>query len=194
MTSNPSLFCRSRICPSRFWGNALWMAVFAVALLVAPLARADISRFVGSYVGSADVIGADGSARARDMSVEISEIKDGFRVSWTSTTYRQDGSAKEKSYTIDFEPSPREGVFAAAMKRNVFGHNTQLDPMKGEPYVWGRIDGDKLSVYSMFVTEDGGYEIQQFDRSLSSGGLDLDFKSVRDGAIQRTVSTFLSRE
>jgi len=80
------------------------------------------------------------------------------------------------------------------MKRNVFGHNVQLDPMKGEPYVWARVDGDTLSVYSMFVTENGGYEIQQFDRTLASGGLELDFKSVRDGVIQRTVSTFLERQ
>jgi hypothetical protein len=79
------------------------------------------------------------------------------------------------------------------MKRNVFGHDVQLDPMKGEPYVWARIHGDTLSVYSLFVAEDGGYEIQQFDRTLATGGLDLDFQSVRNGEIQRTVSTFLTR-
>ena len=80
------------------------------------------------------------------------------------------------------------------MKRNVFGHNVQLDPMKGEPYVWGRIDGDTLSIYSMFVTEDGGYEIQQFDRTLATGGLELQFQNVLNGVIQRTVSTFLEKQ
>ncbi|MEE4188835.1 MAG: hypothetical protein V2I76_10370 [Roseobacter sp.] len=177
-----------------FRPGAFGIVLVALALLLALPVRADVARFVGSYVGSADVVSADGAKRPRDMSVQISEIKDGFRVSWTSTTYRPDGSAKEKSYTIDFEPSDRDGIFAAAMKRNVFGHNVQLDPMKGEPYVWGRFEGDTLSVYSMFVTQDGGYEIQQFDRTLADGGLDLDFKSVRDGEILRTVSTFLRRE
>lgn len=181
---------------SRHWSHIQYVAVvaFAFAMLLAQAAQADISRFVGSYTGSADVVSADGSKRPRDMSVDISEIKDGFRVSWTSTTYRPDGSSKVKSYTIDFEPTARGGVFAAAMKRNVFGHNVQLDPMKGEPYVWGRIEDDTLSVYSMFVTEDGGYEIQQFDRALAVGGLELDFQSVRDGKILRTVSTFLERQ
>ena len=66
--------------------------------------------------------------------------------------------------------------------------------MKGEPYVWSRIDGDTLSVYSMYVTEAGGYEIQQFDRTLATGGLELEFQNVRDGKILRTVSTFLTRQ
>ena len=170
------------------------ITALAVTALLATSALADVTRFVGSYVGSADVVSADGTTKPRDMSVDISEVKGGFRVSWTSTTYRPDGTSKVKSYTIDFEPSDRTDVFAAAMKRNVFGHNVQLDPMKGEPYVWARVDGDTLSVYSMFVTENGGYEIQQFDRTLASGGLELDFKSVRDGVTQRTVSTFLERQ
>lgn len=154
---------------------------------------AEIDRFVGNYVGSAEVVSADGSTKSRDMSVTVDAIKGGFRVSWTSTTYRSDGRAKAKSYTIDFLPSDRDGVFASAMKRNVFGHDVQLDPMKGEPYVWARIEGDTLSVYSMYVTEEGGYEIQQFDRTLAPGGLELEFQNVRNGQILRTVSTFLER-
>ena len=70
----------------------------------------------------------------------------------------------------------------------------QLDPMAGEPYVWARIDGDTLSLYSIYVTENGGYEIQQYDRTLAEGGLDLKFSSVRNGEIQRTVSTFLTKQ
>lgn len=174
--------------------RAAGLLLMAVVIVAATFARADVSRFVGSYTGSADIVSADGSTTPRDMSVDVSEIKDGFRVSWTSTTHRADGSTKAKTYTIDFQPSERAGVYAAAMKRNVFGHNVQLDPMKGEPYVWGRIVGDTLSIYSMFVTEDGGYEIQQFDRTLAEGGLALEYQSVLDGAVQRTVSTFLEKQ
>ena len=168
--------------------------IVAMLMMAASVVQADISRFFGSYTGSADVISADGTARARDMSVDISGVKNGFRVSWSSTTYRENGTAKQKSYTIDFTPSGRLGVFAAAMKRNVFGHDVQLDPMKGEPYVWSRIEGDTLSVYSMYVTDGGGYEIQQFDRTLAEGGLALEFRNVRDGKILRTVSTFLKKQ
>ncbi|WP_299955471.1 hypothetical protein [uncultured Roseobacter sp.] len=177
---------------------SLWLCARFLAALVllgmAVAAQADIERFVGSYYGSAKVSLADGSMQKRDMSVEISETKAGFSVAWTSTTYRPDGSTKDKSYKIEFVPSDRGDVYASAMKRNVFGHDVQLDPMKGEPYVWSRIDEDTLSVYSLFVAEDGGYEIQQFNRTLAVGGLDLDYKSVRNGEIQRTVSTFLEKQ
>ncbi|MFK7881882.1 hypothetical protein [Roseobacter sp.] len=179
--------------------RAIRWFVFQVVLVVGILttvnvALADISRFVGSYEGSAAVTSADGSQRQRDMNVEIFETDDGFKVNWTSTTYRPDGSSKAKSYSIEFVPSDRGDVYASAMKRNVFGHDVQLDPMKGEPYVWSRIDGETLSVYSLFVAEDGGYEIQQFNRTLADGGLKLEYQSVRNGEIQRTVSTFLRKE
>lgn len=170
-------------------------AAVSIALCVAgSVAQAQVERFVGSYEGSAQVVDADGSTKPRDMSVVIEDTKGGFTVSWTSVTYRPDGSSKEKSYTIDFEPSDRSGIFAAAMKRNVFGHNVQMDPMKGEPYVWARIEGDTLSVFSIFVTENGGYDIQQFDRTLAEGGLQLEFRSLTDGAVKRRVSTFLTRK
>mmetsp|Transcript_7024 Transcript_7024/g.11370 ORF Transcript_7024/g.11370 Transcript_7024/m.11370 type:complete len:81 (+) Transcript_7024:73-315(+) len=79
------------------------------------------------------------------------------------------------------------------MRRNVFGHEVQLNPMKGEPYVWSRIDGETLTVYSLFVDVDGGYSLQQYDRTLADGGLNLRFQTIRDGEILRAVETFLTR-
>jgi len=128
------------------------------------------------------------------MSVSIRANKDGFTVSWSTISYREGDTAKEKAYTIDFVASDRDGVFAAAMTRNVFGHVVQMDPMKGEPYVWSRIHDDTLTVYSLFVGPEGGYELQQFDRTLADGGLMLEFKRLRDGEPQRSVSTFLKRQ
>ena len=168
----------------------VWLMMAGQALA----ATAQIEDFVGSYSGSAEVISADGTATPRDMSVEISETRKGFEVKWTSTTYRVDGRVSEKSYEVSFVPSDRPGIYAAAMETNVFGHAVQLDPMKGEPYVWGRIVGDTLTVYSLFVDDEGGYELQQFDRSLADGGLNLDFSRVRNGEKKRSVTTFLERE
>ena len=188
------------------WGNTMTInltgeklrkmaRVAAVGLcMIGSIAQAQVERFVGAYEGSASVILTDGTSKPRDMSVVIEDTKEGFTVSWTSVTYRDDGSSKEKSYTIDFVDSDRDGIFAAAMRRNVFGHNVQMDPMQGDPYVWARLVDDTLSVYSIFVTDNGGYEIQQFDRTLAEGGLMLYFRNVRDGQIQRTVSTFLTRK
>lgn len=181
---------------SRRWmpWSALGLTIALVLVAAVQAAQADIARFAGEYAGSAEVTSADGSLQKRDMSVRISKTKQGFEVYWKTSTHRPDGSTKEKDYTIEFVPSDRADVFSSAMKRNVFGHDVQLDPMKGEPYVWSRIEGDTLSVYSLFVAQDGGYEIQQFNRTLAEGGLDLDYKSVRNGEVQRTVSTFLEMQ
>ncbi len=157
-------------------------------------AAADITPFVGDYVGSADVVESDGSATPRDMSVSIGENDDGFNVSWKTTTYKSDGRVKESSYSVDFLSSSRDNVFSAAMKRNVFGHEVPLDPMKGEPFVWGRIEGETLTVFSLFIDENGGYELQQFDRTLAEGGLDLSFSRFRNGEKSRSVETFLKKQ
>ena len=171
------------------------LLVFSLAffLFATSALRAEIERFVGDYSGSAEVDLYDGTRAKRDMSVSISKTKAGFSVKWSSTTYR-DGKSKEKSYQIGFVPTERGDVFAAAMKQNVFGHEVPLDPMKGEPYVWARIKGDTLSVYSLFVNADGSYEMQQFDRTLADGGLQLEFQRVSNGLPQRSISTFLKRD
>ena len=80
------------------------------------------------------------------------------------------------------------------MKRNVFGHEVPLDPMKGEPFVWGRIEGKTLTVFSLFIDEKGGYELQQYDRTLADGGLDLSFSRFRNGVKSRSVETFLKKQ
>lgn len=181
-------------------GGAMWhlfAAIFALGcatLAVGAPARADIAPFVGQYSGSAEVAQADGTKIPRDMSVKISETKDGFTVTWTSVTYRASGKLSEKSYSIDFVPSGRGEVYAAAQKKNVFGHEVQLDPMKGEPYVWARIVAQTLTVYSLFVDTNGGYSLQQYDRTLSEGGLELRFQNIRDGEILRAVETFLTQD
>ncbi|WP_050602376.1 hypothetical protein [Ruegeria sp. 6PALISEP08] len=168
---------------------AVWLSVFSLSARAA-----EIAPFVGDYIGSASVEDVDGTSTPRDMSVSIFETKNGFNVSWRTTTYKLDGRVKEQKFSIDFVPSGRGDLFSAAMKRNVFGHEVPLDPMKGEPFVWGRIVEDTLTVYSLFIDEDGGYELQQFDRTLGEGGLNLSFSRFIDGVKSRSVETFLQRK
>lgn len=173
---------------------AFVVGLCVLGMLGLPASAAEISKFVGAYTGSAEIVSSDGTTSRRDMSVDISTSKNGFTVQWTSTTFKPDGRTKEKSYSINFVPSDRDGIYSAAMGRNVFGHEVQLDPMKGEPFVWGRITGDTMTVYSLFVDDVGGYEMQQYDRTLAEGGLRLDFSIQRNGEQLRSVSTFLIRQ
>ncbi|MEP5732443.1 MAG: hypothetical protein ABJL67_24095 [Sulfitobacter sp.] len=179
---------------TQFWIVRPLALLVLWVMMATHVSALDISSFVGTYAGQAEVENGDGTTQMRDMSVTISEEDRGFRVAWSTGTTRADGSVKLKEYSINFAPSERDDVFAAAMQRNVFGKEVPLDPMKGEPYVWARILGETLSVYSLFVTAEGGYEIQQFDRTLAENGMQLEFQNVRNGEIARRVSTFLTAE
>jgi len=163
------------------------------AFLPTLLWSADMERFAGTYIGNAEFM-EDGKVQQRDMSTTIEPSRDGFVLSWTSVTYRSDGRTKQQTYMIEFVPSYRDNIFQSAMKANLFGKAAPLDPMKGEPYVWARLDGDTISVYSLFIDEDGAYEIQEFNRTLVAGGLDLFFRRVRGGTTVREIRTLLERQ
>ena len=75
----------------------------------------------------------------------------------------------------------------------MFGHFTPLDPMAGEPYLWAHLSDDTLTVQALLITEDGGYEIQTYERRLAPHGLDLTFSRVADGKVLKTISGVLRR-
>ncbi len=169
------------------------LAVFAVTF--GGPARADeaaLSAFFGNYVGRTISTAADGISE-RDLSVSIRSFEKGFTLDWTTITRNASGKVKRKAYSINFLPSTRENIYAAAMRKNMFGGSVPLDPLKGEPYVWSRITGRTLSVYAMLVTEQGGYEMQVYERSLSDSGLDLTFSRIRDGERLKQITGVLAR-
>ena len=153
---------------------------------------AEFTKFIGDYSGSAQVEDGGQSSR-RDMSVRIAEIDGGFQVNWKSISHKPDGRIKEKEYTIGFRPTRRPGIYSSAMGVDVFGNAVPLDPMKGDPYVWGRIIGDTLTVFSLFIDQNGGYEMQQYNRTLSPGGLQLEYERIRNGKKLKTISVLLQK-
>lgn len=167
--------------------------VLIVFLLPAIALANEADRFVGTYFGEAEFT-HDGKVRRRDMSTTIKSTKDGFQLSWTSVTYKSDGRTTEKTYTVDFQPSAREHIYESSMARDLFGNSRPLDPLKGEPFVWARFEGDMLSVYSLFIDETGNYEMQEFHRTLVDAGLDLVFTRFRNGVVEREIRTLLERQ
>ncbi len=168
--------------------------LLAVLLMVAaPAAAQSIDPFLGAFEGQAD-FDDNGETKRRDMSVVIAQTDEGFSVNWTSITHKSGGRTKEKTYTIGFQPSDRDNIFASAMKVNVFGKRVPLNPLKGEPFVWARIVGDTLTVFSLFIDEEGDYEMQEYHRTLADGGLQLEFRRLNNGDEVRTIETFLKRQ
>ena len=166
------------------------LLVLAAAALAGPASSAEtsIEAFYGKYTGQAVTSGKDEFSK-RDLSVNIKPAGERrFTIDWITFTRSASGKRKRKEYSISFKPSDRENVFASAMKKNVFGKSVPLDPIKGEPYVWARIHGRTLTVHAMMVTEDGGYEMQVYERTLTATGMDLKFSRVRDGKTLKLIT------
>lgn len=175
--------------------SSLVRTLLAALLLFLPTiaGAAEIDRFIGSYIGSAEFV-QNGAPQKRNLSVVIDESDNGFVLTWMSVTYRDDGRIKEREYTIEFTPSEREHIYQSAMKSNLFGKSVPLDPLAGEPFVWARFKGDTLSVFSLFIDQSGEYEVQEFHRTLVPEGLSLVFLRFRNGEVQREIRTVLGRE
>lgn len=171
----------------------LLLPLVLIWLLPMSALAAPIESFTGTYSGESEEIIA-GETEPRDLSTTISPTKEGFSVTWTSVLYRRDGRRTEKTYTIEFLPSQRAGIFGSAMKVNVFGKQVPLDPLQGEPFVWARLEGDTLSVFSLIITEDGQYHLQEYHRTLADGGLELLFRRVTDGQPHKEIRAFLARQ
>lgn len=169
-------------------------ALLACSLLAvsASATASEIDPFVGEYLGEG-ISQSDSELNKRDLKVEIRKSSTGFTVNWVSVTRNDGGKTRRKAYTVHFEPSGKPGIYGSAMRTDMFGNRVPLDPLKGEPYVWARLDGDTLFVYALLITESGGYEVQSYERTLTPGGLDLLYSRVRDGQVMRTVEGKLKR-
>ncbi|MDZ3837277.1 MAG: hypothetical protein U0S49_07880 [Rhodospirillales bacterium] len=161
------------------------LAFLVLVALLAPVAvraaepeapAVGIEAFFGSYEGRGS--GSAGShATDRDLAVSIGPAGDkGFVVSWSTAVRGKAGEAESrKAYSIGFQPTQRPGVYSSAMRANVFGDKVPMDPFKGDPFVWARLSGKTLSVYALIILDDGGYDLQIYDRTLTPSGLDLVF-------------------
>ena len=79
------------------------------------------------------------------------------------------------------------------MRTNVFGAAVPLDPLKGDPYVWAAIRGKSLFVYGLIVTDDGGYELQVYQRTLTPSGLTVRFQRIHNGKEHKDITGEVKR-
>jgi len=147
-------------------------------------------KFFGKYSGQVDVTGD----QTRNLEVEINSIKNGFNVSWKTIKSDQSGSGKTKSYSIDFIPSDRNGIYGSAMKTNLFGGQEALDPMKGEPYFWAKITNQTLTIFGMLITEDGDYEIQRYDRTLQGDEMQVEYTLTKGDDFIKKINALLNKQ
>lgn len=145
----------------------------------------NIGAFFGKWSGSAiseSNVSVNFQLTARDMDVEIRPDSAGFSMTWT-TVLRQRGdpnapTAERRSTEIKFEPTARANVWRAI---------GSSDPLVDERFAWARLNQQTLTVHTLVIRDDGGYDMQVYDRSLKPTGMDLEFTAFRDGEAQRTA-------
>lgn len=199
-------------------GGLLFGLVFFLA--VAPVRAADlpITSFFGVFEGQTTFLTATG-AKKRGISVSIGPVADampgieGVEVSWTTLTKRSDGTFKSKTHRAVFVPADAAGtVFVATessgdtddidaseeseqAKNEAPPADLRLpkDPRGTAPYIWGRIKENTFSVFVVVVAEDGGYEIQIYDRTLTEDGMTLVYSRDRAGEHLKLIEAFLKQ-
>ncbi len=170
--------------------TALW-PLLALVLLALPFAGAaaqgtvSIAAFYGQWTGSGvseSNVSLYFRLTSRDLDVIIAPEGDGFVVNWT-TVQRQRGEPKNpapesKSSVLRFIPADRPNVWRAT---------GSTDPLRDERYAWARLKGQTLTVHTLAIAEDGGYEMQVYRRTLSALGMNLEFVAFQNGEERRTA-------
>ncbi|MGE4633840.1 MAG: hypothetical protein AAEI92_00615 [Arenicellales bacterium] len=171
-----------------------WLAGAVILTFSLSTLAADFDPFFGRYAGSATVVGnTAGNVDSRKITVDISKHKKGFRVYWSTTKPK---TGKSKEYTIDFVPTKRDHIYAAAQKINVFGGKKPLDPLQGDPYMWARFTGNNMKVLGLLINEQGEFELFSYTRTLHDDGQAMSLRYLRldEMGEQRVIEGELRRQ
>ena len=172
---------------------ACWMIVLVAALGLGSVAKADQAStpdaFYGRYQGSGfthDPNAALFGLGARDLDVEIGPAEGGgFFVSWTTVMQSpSDKGSKTKSSKVVFVPSGRPGIYTGRAE----GTTATTDGMS-----WASIGDRAMTVRLLHILDDGTYEVQTYQRSLTDDGMFVFFRSDLDGATMKVVTAQLRK-
>jgi hypothetical protein len=181
-------------------GLGALLLILAIACTSAPGASAaSLEPFFGTYVGVAEVEDlVDEEVRRRDMDIVIEPYKaGGFKIHWVNVTLidgeRAVPGVQRRVQTVLFEPAEDRAFFVEVAEANPFRERTETRPMRGDPVRWASLDDQGLHVYSFVVLEDGSYELQIYDRTLTDIGLDISFRRIVDGEVVRRITGTTAR-
>jgi len=175
------------------------MLAVAGALTLAdagPVAAQDgdpVGPFVGTYVGTAEVFGPDGTLEERrDMDiVVVDEPRGGFTIRWINVTLvdgRRDVPGVERRLDeVRFMEGESPGRFVEEVRGSLFERRRAVEPLEGDPIVWARIDGDSLGIFNFVLRDDGAYALQTYERILTDVGMDIVYRSIVEGEVIRRI-------
>ena len=127
-------------------------------------------------------------ARVRVLDSEGAELAahvehDGRSVSWLA---RDVPSLGWRAYRL--VPAPDRDFYLARQAYDPFTERRQPDPLGGDALRWATVTGDTLRTYSLAILDDGTYELQTYDRTLTPDGIRLDWRRSVDGQVVRQAT------
>ncbi len=175
--------------------KAICFALAILAAMAVPAVCQTIDPFVGRFEGKSTATSGDDKTQ-RDLTVIVTKGEDGkgFTVEWKTVIHGRGGGDDERHEKVRFIATKRPSIYSAGSRMDMFGKLVPIDPILGDAYYWARIREQTISVFNILITEDGGYEMQVFHRTLRpDGGMTVEFRRSRDGAEMRTVTGELRR-
>ena len=117
---------------------------------------------------------------------------DGFRLHWVNVTLvdgRRDVPGVERRVqTVLFEHADARNLYVEVEAGSPFREREATRPMRGDPVRWAAISDRTMHVNSFVVLDDGRYELQTYDRTLTDDGMRIEFQRIVDGEVVKRIT------
>lgn len=179
--------------PFRVFAAGFWLGAAVLVAFAIEAQAQDYKPFLGHYTGKTMIETSTGPA-GRELEVLIRQENEGFSLEWSTDTIRPDGRIKSDTYFIAFKPTERQGIYLPTNLVKRMGVTVQMDPLGGDPQLLlCKIEGDTMTVHASQLMEDGVFEVQTYERTLTPGGMHLKFSRVRNGEATRAIEADLKK-
>jgi hypothetical protein len=160
--------------------------IMGVALLGRlPAAAGDVSleSFHGQWRATEAAVEGDAldlEVRPGDLNTTLTVERGGFRLRWTALERDQaTGTFARREAEATFKATNRPGVFAydeqqTSLLGRLFASPATGNPLEGETLLWARLDGPTLIVFSLGLTNRGGFDLHRAAHTLEDGVISLD--------------------
>jgi hypothetical protein len=179
------------------------MLPLAIALVVAlsgsaPAAAADVALkdFHGQWRAADAAVEGEGlgiDIRPEDLNLTITVEDGGFRLRWTALERNRDtGAFARRDTEVRFKPTERPGVFAydeqqGSLFGRLFASPATGNPLEGETLLWARLTGATLIVYSLGLTNRGGFDLHRTAQTLEDGSMSLEHIIDIEDGVRTTI-------
>jgi len=174
--------------------------VLGALLLAGPAAHgAGIEDFFGTWRGIEVSAPTGLEFQAGDLDVAIEPYERGFHMRWTTL----DRAGAEAGFIAQpaeasFSETERPGVYeydpgGGSLLTSLFAAPATGNPLEGETLLWARLEETALVVYSLSIDPDGGFDLNRYARTLSDGGMVVNYQRRIEGREPVSIEGRLER-